>query len=98
MTVNYETYMNDKKAFLNKHHNDWEVTTSPMNEYGCYYKWYVCKDGAIWYESMSPEYESTEVEVEIKMVKVKTTVEVKMLRTEYFSSDDAKSNYYYEKF
>lgn len=94
MTVNYETYNSEKKAFFKKHHNDFECDTSSMDEYGRYYKTYTFADNAIWYEVMSPEYVSQEIEV--KMCKV--TVEVKMFRTEYFNTDDAKSRYYYEKF
>ena len=93
MTVNYETYMNEKLAFLKKH-SDWHIETSPMDEYGRYYKHYICEDDAVWCEEMTPTYEKTTVEIKL----VKVDVEVKMLRTEYYSSDDAKSRFYYEKF
>lgn len=94
MTVTYNDYVNEKKAFFNKHHNDFRCETSSMDEYGRYYKNYVFADNAIWYETMSPTYEIAEVE--IKLVKVQ--VEVKMLRTEFFNTDNASSKYYFEKF
>ncbi len=97
MTVNYETYTADKQAFIKKHgKGDWKVETSAMDEYGCYHKEYIFDDGAIFYEVMRPEYFKQEVEIATTMVKVE--VEVKMLSTEYWSSDDAKSKKYYEKF
>ena len=92
MTVNYDRYVADKKAFLNRH-PDWKVDTSSMDEYGRYYKNYICDDGAIFTEEMYPTYETGEAE--IRGVKVK--VEVPMMRIEYYSTDDANSNYYYER-
>lgn len=94
MTVSYKEYNEDKKRFFKKHKNDFQCETSPMDGYGRYYKVYSFADGAQWYENMSPTYETAEVE--IKMVTVK--VEVKMFRTEYYSTDDSTSKYYYEKF
>lgn len=91
MTVSYSAYNEEKKAFFEKHHNDFECDTSPMDEYGCYRKVYNFEDDAQWYEVMSPEYVSQKVEV--KMCKV--NVKVKMLRTEFWSTD-AASKYYYE--
>lgn len=94
MVVNYLQYSNEKFKFFKKHKNNFEVTTSQMDEYGKYNKTYAFKDGSCWYEIMSPEY-VTET-VEIKLAKI--TIEVKMFRTEFFSSDDSTSKYYYEKF
>ena len=93
MTVSYDKYMEDKKAFLKRHKNDWKVETSGMDEYGRYYKTYICADGANFIEEMYPTYETGEAE--IRGVKVK--VEVKMMRIEYYSTDNANSNYYYER-
>ena len=94
MTVNYNTYNEEKKVFFKKHHNDFRCDTSSMDEYGRYWKTYSFEDGAQWCEAMSPTYETAEVE--IKFVKVK--VEVKMLRTEFWNTDDASSKFYFEKF
>ena len=33
MTVNYNDYTNEKKAFFKKHHNDFRCDTSSMDEY-----------------------------------------------------------------
>lgn len=92
-TVSYKQYNGEKKSFFEKHEHDFKCDTSSMDEYGRYWKTYVFADGAVWYEAMCPTYESTEVE--IKMVKV--TVEIKMLRTEFWSTESG-SKYYYEKF
>ena len=94
MTVTDVRYRYERDMFFKKHKNDFEVQTSPMDECGVYHKEYVFTDGAIWYEVMSPEY--VKQEVEIKLCKV--TVEVKMFRTEFWSSDDSVSKFYYEKF
>ena len=94
MTVDYKKYSEDKKAFFKKHKNDFQCETSSMDGYDRYYKVYSFNDGAQWYENMSPTYETAEVV--IKMVTVK--VEVKMLRIEYYNTDDAISKCYYEKF
>lgn len=93
MTVSYKQYEQERKAFFEKHDYDYRVETSQMDEYGRYYKTYMFEDGAVWYEAMSPTFEKVEVEVQL----VKVTVEVKMLRTEYWSTE-TKSKYYYEKF
>lgn len=94
MTVNYTEYATEKLNFFKAHKNDFECNTSPMDQYGRYWKAYIFKDGAVWNEAMSTEY--VQQEVEIKSYKV--TVEVKMFRTEFWSTDNASSKYYYEKF
>lgn len=94
MTVNYNTYKEEKMAFFNKHNNDFRCETSSMDEYGRYWKTYFFEDGARWYEIMSPEY-VTQV-IEIKMCKVE--VGVKMFRTEFWNTDSSIPRYYYEKF
>lgn len=93
MAVTYKDYIEDKKAFFEKHKYDYAVQTSQMDEYGRYHKLYSFHDGAEWHEAMTPTYET--VEVEIKKAPVK--VEVKMLRTEYWNTE-TKSKFYYEKF
>lgn len=98
MTVNYEEYRKIKKNFFNRHNGEFKTFTSPMDKYGTYHKEYVFEDGATFYEVMSPEFASKEVEVEIKMVKIVSNVEVKLFKTEFWSSDDAVSRCYYEKF
>lgn len=93
-TVPQYEYALNKSGFLRRHAGDFVVETSPMDEYGVYHKEYICSDGAIWYERMSPEWVSETVEIKHATVKV----EVKMFRTEFWSTDNAESKYYYEQF
>ena len=83
MIVTYKEYMEDKQAFFQKHDNIFSEHTSLMDEYGRYYKAYNFEDGAQWFESISF------APVEVK---------VKMLRIEYWNTEDATSKFYYEKF
>lgn len=46
MTVDYETYRDEKAKFL-EFLKDWRVSTSSMNEYGCYHKEYVGERGML---------------------------------------------------
>lgn len=86
-------YEDTKIAFLHRH-DDWKVETSPMDEYGTYYKTYTCIDGAIWNEVNRPIYDKVKIEVRKTMVEA----EVKLLETEGWNTDDASSIYCYEKF
>lgn len=93
MTVNYETYNADKQAFFSKHRNsDWGVDTSPMDEYGRYWKTYTFEDGAQWCERMEIKHIPTEVEVKM----IKTTIEIELQEIEYWSTE-SPSKCYYEK-
>lgn len=88
------TYIEYKNAFIKKHNNaDWTVHTSPMDEYGQYCKNYIFTDGAVLTEINRPVYETAEVEV--KGVKVEVTI--KLMETEAWNTDDAKSVKWYEK-
>lgn len=98
MTVKYEEYIQDKQAFFNKHDNEFTIQTSSMDEYSRYHKEYIFDDGAIWYESYSPEWFTQTVEVDVKGVAIKTDVEVKLFRTEFWNTDNSSSKYYYEKY
>lgn len=91
--VTTKEYEKAKIAFLHKH-EDWKVTTSPMDESGMYYKDYVCVDGAVWNEVNRPVYRNTEVEVN----KAKVKVHVKLFETEGWSTDNSTSIYCYEQF
>lgn len=93
MTVDYKTYMTEKMDFVSKHNHDFIIETSPMDDYGCYYKTYIFADGAMWYEKMSPEVCPAIAEVH----GVKCKVEVKLFKTEFWSSE-AGSKFYYEQF
>ena len=93
MIVTSTQYMEEKLSFFKKHDNDYTVDTTPMDELGQYWKTYTFTDGAQWFEAMSPEYVSQEIEVKL----VKVNVEVKMFRTEFWSTETG-SKFYYEKF
>lgn len=87
-----------KRAFIEKHKKaDWKVITDPMDEYGRYLKIYIFDDGATLYELNGPYEEEVEVETEVKGIKVKIRQTVKLMRTECWNSDDAKSVYFYER-
>lgn len=92
--VDYKGYAEAKQKFMEAHEYDYRIETSPMDEYGRYYKNYIFEDGAIWYETMMPVYETVTVEVH----KCTVSTEIKFFRTEFWSSDDAESCFYYEKF
>lgn len=93
MTVSYTEYKEDREKFFKKHNNDFDVYTSSLDEYDSYHKEYIFKDGAVWHEAMRPTYESKEIEIK----KCKINIEVKMLRTEYWSTE-TYSKFYYEKY
>lgn len=98
MTVSCTTYRYEKHRFFKRHKNNFECETSSMDEYGRYNKTYTFKDGAIWYETMFPEYVKQELETEVKLVKVKTEIEIKMFVTEFWNTDNSESKKYYERF
>lgn len=92
--LNYDEYYNYKLDFIKKHHYQYEISTSPMNSDGTYYKDYYFTDGSALYEIMRPVYKTVEIEVN----KVKVKVSVKLLETEAYNTDNSESVYYYEKF
>ena len=93
MNTNYDTFWREKKDFCQNHDSDYTVCTSPMDEYGRWHKTYLFTDGAVWSELMTPEFETAYTEVH----GVRVEVEVKMLKTEYWSTEQG-SKYYWEKF
>lgn len=93
MIVTYTEYEKDRKNFFKKHNNDFDTYTSSLDEYDSYHKEYIFKDGAEWHEAMRPTYESKEVEIK----GCKLSIEVKMLRTEFWSTE-TYSKFYYEKY
>lgn len=96
--VDCKGYMADKDAFFKRHKYDFHCDTSPMDQYGVYYKTYAFADHTCWYERMAPTFRTAEAEVEVvKGVKVKIKKDVKLLEVEYYSSDTAISKKYYER-
>ena len=91
-TVNYETYTEEKLAFIKKH-GSYKLTTSAMNEVGGYHKDYCFDDGASFTECMNP----VEEEVEAKAHGLTFKVTVKMMETEYWDTDNSTSRFLYER-
>lgn len=88
------TLLDYKNQFIAKHSEaDWAVHTSPMDQYGQYVKTYVFTDGATMTEINRPVIETVQVEVKGIMV----DVEVKLMETEIWNTDNAKSVKFYEK-
>ena len=94
MTVNYKEYSNAKHTFFRRHKSDFRTQTSSLDEYDRYHKEYIFSDGAIWYEAMGPVWEKETVEVR----RCPVEVEVKLFRVEFWNTDDANSNCYYEQY
>ena len=92
--VTYKKYEEEKKDFLFRHGGMYKVDTSDMDDCGVYYKTYIAEDGKVWYERMSPEV----VKGGLDVYGVLHNVLVKMLKTEFWSSDDGVSRCYYEVF
>ena len=91
MVVTAKQYEEEKKLFFIKHNYDFNVeTTGRSAEY--YRKTYSFEDGAVWYEVMT--YEDVTEEVEIKYCLV--TVTVAMMRIEFWNTENSESKYYYE--
>ena len=80
--------------FLQKHgKKDWHVETSPMDEYGRYVKSYICEDGGLLTEVNGPKWVSTQVTVK----GVTCRVDVKLMESECWNTDNAESVFFYEK-
>ena len=92
-----DEYWAEKASFFKKYPVE-KIETSSMDEYGSWHKEYICEHNEVWYESYSVAYESKEITVEIKKVPVKTVVEAKLLRTEYWNTIDGFSSVMYEKY
>lgn len=93
------TYLDYKRAFIKKHSKaDWTVDTSAMDADGKYVKTYIFTDGAQLIEVNRPVWETVEVEVEVKGVKVILKEQVKLFETEAWNTDNANSVRFYERF
>ena len=89
-------YYSMKRDFFQKHDGLDHVDTGMMNEYGNYSKWYFCTDGATLYECNGPVWMDVDMVGNIGGVEIKETKSIKFFRTEAWTSDDAKSEYFYE--
>ena len=87
------------KSLWIKAHNkaDWKVDTSSMDEYGRYVKTYTFTDGFQLIEVNEPSYEKVAIDYEVRGVKFHEVKEVKLFRTEIWTTESA-SEIFYEKF
>lgn len=92
--MTYQEFSAIKRQFFKKHNSDFTANTSPMNQDGSYHKDYIFEDGAQWTECMRPVWREATVQVE----NVEIKVNVKLFETEAWSTDDATSIFYYERF
>lgn len=90
--VTMKQYYEVIQKFVAKHSIE-KVETSPFVD-GQYYKNYLGENGSAGTEINRVVYET--VEVEVKGLKVK--VEVKLLETEWFDTDNGKSIYMYQRY
>lgn len=87
----YKQYMKEMEEFFHKH-GEFTLKISDM-KHNWYMKTYTFAEGAAWYELCGPVLEKAEAEVH----GLKFSMEVRLLRVEYWSSE-AGSKSYYEKF
>lgn len=94
MTTTYAEFDKEYTAFAIKHNRKAERKEYTNMTDGIIRKVICWSDGATWYEVTETEY-SEEAEVEVHGVKVK--VNVPLRKTEYWSTEDSKSKYFYTK-
>lgn len=87
------------KGLWIKAHNkaNWKVETSPMDEYGRYVKTYIFDDGFQLTEVNEPAYETVNLDYEVRGVKFHEEKQVKLFRTEIWTTESS-SELFYEKF
>ena len=95
MARQFESYLDYKRAFIQKHSKaDWTVDTSSMDADGKYCKTYNFTDGAQLIEINRPVYETVEVEVEVKGIKVTIKDTVKLFETEEQTISQAHTKFF----
>lgn len=99
MTVNYTEYHKEMQEFIEKHMSgadaDFRVETSPMDQYGSYYKDYIFTDGAVWSEKISRVKENVSSLVNVHGIEMKISQWVELTCTEFWSTESG-SKYVYE--
>lgn len=90
--VTYQEYNKDFLDFNSRHGHAWHVETTDIIN-NSWMKIYTFGDGAKWWESIGPSFES--VDVVCKGVHLR--LPVKLLRVEYWTSESS-SKFYYDKF
>lgn len=93
--VKYEEYAEDLTRFINKHSIKSKLTEiwTSQFENNMYRKAYMFEDGAEFWEVNRVIYERAASEIK----GIRFTVDVKLIEHEYWSTDDSKSRYWYEK-
>ena len=93
--VTYKDYSNDLAHFINKHSIKSELISVNTSGYegGVYRKEYMFEDGASFYEVNR----NIKGEANAETVGLKFKVKVDLIEHEYWSTDDSKSKYWYEK-
>lgn len=89
----FQEYMTQKAEFFKKH-GECRIHDHGMKSNDSYFKVYDFADGVNWCESCGPVFEAVTVEVH----GMKVTATVKLFRTEYWSSTEPGSKFYYEKY
>lgn len=90
--------LDHKNQFIMKHgKSEWKVHTSPLRQDGSYCKTYAFGDGAVMTEINRPVYEEVSAEATVRGIKVTITETVKLMETEIWHTDDAKSVKSYER-
>ncbi len=96
-TVTYKDYNNDLIKFCQKHSkHELRVYTSPFIDNQYIKSWYY-SDGSEFHEVNQNVTEVVTVPVEIHGIKLDKTFEIKLVKHEYWSSDNSVSKYWYEK-
>lgn len=89
MTVSFDEYLSSIPEFIKNHGGIKQVITSNLKN-GIYHKEYIANDGGIFYEINSVEYVVTSVK--------EAKVTLKMMKTEFFDSDNSISRYCYQQY
>lgn len=93
--LNYVEYCQRENKFFEKHHVTNVVEGGTISQR---YKHYICEDGAELYEDIRVETMVERVVVNTKYGEMTTNVEIKVLVTEVWDTDDSSSAYYVERY
>lgn len=93
-TVTFAEFDKEYTAFAIKHNRKAERREYTDLVDGLIRKMVCWSDGATWWEITETNY-SEEVEIEVHGIKV--TVNVPLRKTEYWSTEDSESKYFYER-
>lgn len=94
ITTTFAEFDKEYTAFAIKHNKKAERREYTNLIDGMIRKTVCWSDGATWWEITETNYSET-VEVEVHGIKV--NVEIPMRRTEYWSTEDSRSKYFYER-